>query len=316
MDMDTDALRWLQQVADGTTVTEVSEVEPVTQSGVSRALARLEEQIGAPLLRRSGRTLRMTHAGAVFKPHLDAMLHQLDDGIAAVNQLIDPDTGTVALAFQQSLGTWLVPDLARSFRTSHPLVGFQLTQVRDELHSAPLDGGNADLELGTRRPERPGNTSPHQPDTAVHTRLIAIEPLRLALPREHRLAGQPSVRLADVAADPFIGLRPASALRQRTDDLCDQAGFRPTVIFEGDDLSNVRGFVAAGLGVAVVPAPRAGSPESAAGPVVYREIMDPGAVREIYLIWSAERRLLPAADLFRRHIMRRAAAGRLPAVSQ
>src|ERR1019366_432184 len=65
MDMDTDALRWLQQVADGTTVTEVSELEAVTQSGVSRALARLEEQIGTPLLRRSGRTLRMTHAGAV-----------------------------------------------------------------------------------------------------------------------------------------------------------------------------------------------------------------------------------------------------------
>ena len=71
MSMDTDALRWLQQVADGTTVTEVSEAEPVTQSGVSRALARLEAQIGTPLLRRSGRTLRMTHAGAVFKPHLD-----------------------------------------------------------------------------------------------------------------------------------------------------------------------------------------------------------------------------------------------------
>ena len=55
--MDTDALRWLQQVADGTTLTEVSELEAVTQSGVSRALARLEAQIGTPLLRRSGRTL-------------------------------------------------------------------------------------------------------------------------------------------------------------------------------------------------------------------------------------------------------------------
>src|SRR6266571_1947379 len=120
MCMDTDALRWLQQVADGTTLTEVSELEAVTQSGVSRALARLEAQIGTPLLRRSGRTLRMTHAGAVFKPHLDALLHHLDDGIAAVNQLIDPDTGVVALAFQQSLGTWLVPDLARSFRAAHP----------------------------------------------------------------------------------------------------------------------------------------------------------------------------------------------------
>src|SRR5579863_9245100 len=147
--MDTDALRWFQQVADGTTVTEVSELVGVTQSGVSRALARLEAQIGTPLLRRSGRTLRMTHAGAVFKPHLDAMLHQLDDGIAAVSQLIDPDTGTVALAFQQSLGTWLVPDLVRSFRAAHPGVGYRLTQVRDELTAPALDGGNADLEIGT-----------------------------------------------------------------------------------------------------------------------------------------------------------------------
>jgi DNA-binding transcriptional LysR family regulator len=307
--MDTDALRWLQQVADGTTVTEVSETEAVTQSGVSRALARLEAQIGTPLLRRSGRTLRMTHAGAVFKPHLDALLHNLDDGIAAVNQLLDPDSGTVALAFQQSLGTWLVPDLARSFRAAHPGVRFRLTQVRDEPDSAPLDGGNADLELGTRRPQNP-------PDAALHTRLLALEPLRLALPREHPLAGQRRIGLAGVAGEPFISLRSASALRRLTDDLCEQAGFRPTIIFEGDDLSNVRGFVAAGLGVAVVPAPRAGSPEAVAGPVAYREILDPGAVREILLTWSAERRLLPATDLFRRHVIRRAATGRLPAVSE
>ena len=87
------------------------------------------------------------------------------------------------------------------------------------------------------------------------------------------------------------------------------------MIFEGDDLSNVRGFVAAGLGVAVVPAPRAGSPEAGPGPVAYLEILDPGAVREIFLTWSAERRLLPATDLFRRHVIRRAAACRLPGVS-
>jgi len=304
--MDTDALRWLQQVADGTTVTEVSELESVTQSGVSRALARLEAQIGTPLLRRSGRTLRMTHAGAVFKPHLDALLHHLDDGMAAVSQLIDPDTGTVALAFQQSLGTWLIPDLARSFRTAHPGVGFRLTQVRDEPNSAALDGGHSDLELGSRHPH----------DAQAHTRLIALEPLRLALPREHPLAGRRQIRLAEVAGEPFIGLRSASALRRLTDDLCERAGFRPAVIFEGDDLSNVRGFVAAGLGVAVVPAPRAGSPEAVRGPVAYLEILDEGAVREIFLTWSAERRLLPATDLFRRHVLSRAAAGRLPVVSE
>ena len=119
-----------------------------------------------------------------------------------------------------------------------------------------------------------------------------------------------------MASEPFIGLRAASALWRQTVELCQRAGFRPTVIFEGDDLSNVRGFVAAGLGVAVVPAPRAGSPEAVPGPVTYPEILDQGAAREIFLTWSAERRLLPATDLFRRHVLGRAAAGRLPAVSE
>jgi len=304
--MDTDALRWYQQVADGTTVTEVSDLVGVTQSGVSRALARLEAEIGTPLLRRSGRTLRMTHAGAVFKPHLDALLHHFDDGIAAVSQLTDPGTGTVVLAFQQSLGTWLVPDLVRSFRAGYPGAGFQLIVVRDELHSVALDGGNAELEIGSRR----------FPDETERTERLALEPLRLAVPREHRLAGQRRVRLAEAAGEPFIGLRPTSALRKLTDDLCEAAGFRADVVFEGDDLSNVRGFVAAGLGLAVVPAPRAGSPEAAPGSVVHREIEDPGAIREICLTWSADRRLLPAAEEFRRHALRRAASGRLPAVAE
>jgi DNA-binding transcriptional LysR family regulator len=307
--MDTNALRWFQQVADGTTVTEVSEIEMVTQSGVSRALARLEAEFGTPLLRRSGRTLRMTHAGSVFKPYLDALLHDLDDGIAAVSQLIDPDTGTIVLAFQRSAGTWLVPDLVRSFSAAHPGVGFRLIQVRDELTVTALDGGGADLEIGIRR-------SPYLRDPAVHTERVALEPLRLALPRDHRLAGQQRIQLADVAGERFIGLAAASALRRLTDDLCGQAGFRPDVIFEGDDLSDVRGFVAAGLGVAVMPAPRVGSPESAPGSVVYREIRDSGANREICLSWSAERRLLPAAELFRRHVLGRVSAGRLPAVAE
>jgi DNA-binding transcriptional LysR family regulator len=58
-------------------------------------LARLEREVGTPLLRRSGRVLRMTQAGSAFKRHVDALLHQLDDGLAAVSQLVDPETGAV-----------------------------------------------------------------------------------------------------------------------------------------------------------------------------------------------------------------------------
>jgi len=306
MYVDTDAVRWFQQVADGVTVTEVSELERVTQSGVSRALARLEAEVGTPLLRRSGRTLRMTRAGSAFKRHVDAMLHQLDDGLAAVNQLIEPETGTVALAFELSLGTWLVPDLVSSFRADHPHVQFELKQVRDELVTSVLGRGEVDLQISTVR-----NTDP-----TVQWRQLAIEPLRLAVPSGHPLARRAVIPLAEVSSEPFIMLRPTSLLRQLCEDLCEQAGFRPTVGFEGDDLPTVRGFVAAGLGVAIVPALREGSPDAVAGPLRHIEIADPQAARGIGLTWSTEHRLLPVAEMFRKHAIDRATARLFPAVAK
>ena len=306
MHVDTDAVRWFQQVADGVTVTEVSELERVTQSGVSRALARLEAEVGTPLLRRSGRTLRMTRAGSAFKHHADAMLHQLDDGLAAVNQLIEPETGTVAVAFELSLGTWLVPDLVSSFRTGHPHVQFELKQVRGELVSSVLGRGEVDLQISTVR----------RTDPTVQWRQLTVEPLRLAVPSGHPLARRARIRLAEVSSEPFIMLRPTSLLRQLCENLCEEAGFRPTLGFEGDDLPTVRGFVAAGLGVAIVPALREGSPETVTGPLHYVEIADPLAIRGIGLTWSTERRLLPAADLFREHAIGRATARLFPAVAK
>ncbi|HEY0938375.1 MAG TPA: LysR family transcriptional regulator [Trebonia sp.] len=325
--MDTEVLRWFQLVADGATVTEVSELEQVTQSGVSRALARLETQVGTPLLERSGRTLRLTRTGEVFKPQVDRLLEELDAGLDAVAQFLSPDTGTVAVAFPQSLGSWLVPDLLGSFRAAHPGVGFRLTHASDELHGLPLDGGAADLEIGTRR-FRTGAEASRPGDLVVHTRRIGLEPLRLALPAAHPLAvrqgdgswhgdggladsGKPGIRLAEVAREPFIALRTTSALRELGDQLCAAAGFRPKVVFEGDDLSNVRGLVAAGLGVAILPAPRAGSPVAGPGPVLYPPILDDGAEREIYLTWPADKPLLPAAELFRRHVIDTVSTGRI-----
>jgi len=318
--MDTDVLRWFTLVAEGVTVTEVSERELVTQSGVSRALARLESQVGAPLLERSGRTLRLTRTGEVFKPHVDRLLEELRAGLDAVARFVSPETGTVAVAFPQSLGSWLVPDLLGSFRAAHPDVGFLLTHARDELHGRPLDGGSADLEIGTRR-FRVGPEAVRPGDFAVRTQRIGVEPLRLALPASHPLASRPGadgkagIRLADVAAESFIALRPTSALRKLGDDLCAAAGFRPRVVFEGDDLSNVRGLVAAGLGVAIVPAPRAGSPVASPGPVRYPPILDDGAERDIYLTWPADKPLLPAAELFRRHVIDTVSSGRIRPVS-
>lgn len=291
--MDTDILRYFQQVADGATVTEVAELYLVSQPGVSRGLQRLEEEVGTPLLMRSGRLLRPTHAGSAFKRHVDTVLHALDDGLAAAEELIDPESGTVRLAFQRSLGTWLVPDLLAGFRADHPRVRFEFEHSHDALGSSLVAGGRTDLELSARRPRNPD----------VEWERLFSQPLCLVVPPGHALAGRDEVALVEAAAEDFVMLGPEWELRVLTDDLCAQAGFAPRVAFEEDDIPVVRGFVAAGLGVAVVPALPGEVLAHALGPERLVRLTDPGAFRDVGLAWSRSRRLLPSAELFRRHVL-------------
>jgi DNA-binding transcriptional LysR family regulator len=293
MDMETESLRWFQQVADGLTVTEVAHLHRVSQPGVSRALARLEAEIGTPLLQRTGRVLRPTYAGAVFKRHVEALLHDLDDGLGAVNELVDPRTGTVSVAFQLSLGTWLVPGMIESFRAEFPRVRFRLEQSHDALGSSLVAGGRIDLEFTSRRPRNP----------AVRWERLLAQPLFLVVPRGHRLADRAKASLSEVADDDFVMLRPSWELRILSDELCTEAGFRPRVAFEVDDLPVVHGFVSAGLGVAIVPASEGEPPPVSADAGRLVRLTDKGASRDVGIAWSRDRRLLPSADLFRRHVL-------------
>jgi DNA-binding transcriptional LysR family regulator len=294
--MEVEVLRWFQQVADGVTVTEVADLAMVSQPAVSRALARLEHEIGTPLLQRSGRVLRPTAAGAAFKRHVDASVHALDDGLAAVHQLLDPESGSVSLAFQLSLGTWLVPRIVRRFRNDHPKVSFRLQQSQDRLGSSLVASGQVDLELTSRRPRNP----------VVRWQPLFEEQLFLAVPPDHRLADADSTDLAATRDEHFVLLRQDWQLRRITDGLCEAAGFEPHVVYEGEDLPSIAGFVAAGLGVAILPAmdadpaaPRPGAPHLV-------RLTDAGTSRDIGLAWSPERRLLPAAEQFRTFVLSQA----------
>ncbi len=293
--METDALRWFQLVADGYTVTEVSDVFGVSQSGVSRALSRLEHDVGTPLLRRSGRVLRMTVAGAAFKRHVDSFVHHLDDGLAAVTELVDPESGTVSLAFPLSLGSWLVPRLIRGFAAEHPRARVVLArtsvgalgQISQELASR-----RADLELTAHRVVGPGYT----------WQKVLVEPLVLAVPLRHHLAERAEVSLEEVAGESFILRRAPSTMRTQCLELCAAAGFEPDVAFEADDLPTVRGLVAAGLGMAVVPAQGLSMPATFARTRLL-PLADAGAHREVGLAWSSDRPLLPSTAAFRGFVL-------------
>ncbi|WP_133854242.1 LysR family transcriptional regulator [Labedaea rhizosphaerae] len=291
--MDLQILRWFQDVAEGATVTETAQRAHLTQSALSRALARLEHEVGTPLFTRVGRTLALTPAGRVFKATLDRTLDQYDLGLRAVAELVDPERGVVPVAFLHTLGTWLVPPLISGFRETHPAVRFELRQHGEEPILRNLLDGVVDLVLTSGDPGHP----------RVRWQRLLVEPLRLAVPANHRLGRRKRVRLAEVADEPFILLRAGYGLRTLTEELCARAGFSPRVAFEGEEVETLRSLIAAGLGVALLPPPHAVL-STTVKPAHHLAVTDVPAARDIGLAWLADRQLPGASQAFHDHVLR------------
>ena len=212
-----------------------------------------------------------------------------------MSELVDPEAGVVTLAFPLSLGSWLVPGLIRAFRRDHPRVRVVLlrTAVGESGRvSSLLATRAADVELTTHRVGGPG----------IEWRRVLVEPLVLAVGTGHPLAARDAVSLAEAADEPFVMRRAPSGMRAQTLALCAAAGFEPEIDVEADDLPTVRGLVAAGLGVAVVPAMGLPAPTTFARTRLI-PLTDPGAQREVGLAWVAGRPLLPSAEAFRRFVL-------------
>jgi DNA-binding transcriptional LysR family regulator len=271
-------------------VTRAAQQLGMPQPTLSRALARLEADLGITLFARQGRTLRLTRAGVTFRAAAERALAEVERAAESVRLEADPGGGRVAFGFLHTLGPETVPGLLRAFRADHPRVRFQLVQTYAEAMLERLRAGTLDLCLTSPLPDGPG----------LVVRRLDEQRLRLVVPAGHRLAGRSRVRLAEVAGDPFVTLEPGFGLRRITDALCAEAGFAPRVAFEGEEAETLRGLVAAGLGVALLPPPAVPRPG-----VTELDVLGQRAVREIGVAWLDGQTDAPPLAAFKRFLLSR-----------
>ena len=262
----------------------------VPQSTLSRVIARLEADLGVTLFARRGRTLSLTPAGRRFLESVEGALAVVEQAAEAVRSDADPATGKVAFGFLHTLGSETVPELIRTFRVDHPRVRFSLVQNYGEWMVAKLRTGELDLCL----------TSPVPDDPDLVTRRLDVQRLRLVVPEDHRLAGRRRVRLEEAADEPFITLEPGYGMRRIFEDLCVEAGFKPRIAFEGEEAETLRGLVAAGLGVSLLPPPTVSRPG-----VRELAVSAPRAVREIGVAWLDGHQDTPPVDAFKKFLLSR-----------
>ncbi|WP_329313347.1 LysR family transcriptional regulator [Streptomyces sp. NBC_01262] len=271
-------------------VTRAAQQLGMPQSTLSRAMVRLEADLGVTLFARHGRTVSLTPAGRGFLASVERALAEVERSAESVRADADPEAGRVAFGFLHTLGTETVPGLLRTFRADYPRVRFQLVQTYGEGLLERLRAGELDLCL----------TSPVPDDPDLVTRRLDEQRLRLVVPEGHRLAGRKRVRLAEAATELFVTLEPGYGMRRIFDALCAEAGFSPRIAFEGEEAETLRGLVAVGLGVALLPPPTVPRPG-----VVELALTGQRAVREIGVAWLGGHPDTPPVAAFKKFLLSR-----------
>jgi len=241
-------LKVLCEVAARGSFSAAAEALAYTQSAVSQAVARLEAETGAALVVRDRRGVRPTAAGAVLIEHAEAIFAQIEAAEADVEAILGLRSGPLRVASFPSAGATLMPLAIATFRARYPDVSLTLAEGEPEEIAPRLRAGEFDLALLFEFPgvrERPG--------AGLATVPLLIDPMYLALPAAHALAGEPSLSLADLRDQDWVQTSASSPCARHVVRSCLAAGFEPKVTFESDDYETVQGLVAAGVGVALIP---------------------------------------------------------------
>jgi len=285
-------LQYFVTVARMEHVTHAAESLRVAQSAVSRQIHQLEQELGVALFTPKGRNLQLTPAGKLFLRRVEAILTDLDRAVLDLQEFLNPEAGEIRIGFPHSLGIHLLPSVIAEYRKDHPNVKFVLKQGTYHVLIRELLEGEIDLAFISPFPEEHDD---------VEGELLLSEELRVVLPANHLLAQYTSIRLEQLKDDSFVMFSEEYSLRTIVLEACRKAGFVPHVGFEGEETDTIRGLVAAGLGVSLLPE-MALIETSPMMPVSVR-VTEPQVQRTIGLIRRRGEKLPLVAEVFRSYVV-------------
>jgi molybdate transport repressor ModE-like protein len=246
--LDVRRLRVLREVAQRGSFSAAAEELSYTQSAVSQQIAALEQEVGAQVLDRGPRGVRLTDAGRALVDHAEVIFARLAAAEAELEDISGLRAGRLRFASFSSAGATLAPLAVGTFRQRHPGIRMELVEA-DEIDSIPmLRAGELELALVFEP-----HTLPDAGFEGLELVHLLDDVMYAVLPRDHRLANRRRLRLSDLAADPWINTGPSCGCAHFVAEECRLRGFEPDVVFATDEYATIQGFVAANVGVALIP---------------------------------------------------------------
>ncbi|SFI68293.1 DNA-binding transcriptional regulator, LysR family [Amycolatopsis sacchari] len=269
-------LRYFVTVAETCHFGRAAERLHIAQPALSQAIRQLEAELGASLFTRTTRQVALTAAGGFFLAEARRVLGTVEESVRGVRRIADGRLGLVRIGFTGTAAFSHLPAIAR--RVQQELPGVALEIEADLLTPAQCDAlRDGTLDLAVLRPPTRGD--------GIELRTLEVEPLILAVPAAHPLATAPTVSVADLRGEGFVGYASKdSVVNDAVNCACQAAGFSPRREHDAAGTAVLLALVAGGLGVAVVPASARALPLAG---VVFRDLADGGTV-ELALAWRGD----------------------------
>jgi len=241
-------LRYFVAVAEQRHFGRAAERLHMAQPPLSQQIRQLEAELGVTLLTRTTRRVDLTPAGAAYLDHARAILAAVDEAGEVAHRVAAGRTGRLTIGCVGSATYSLLPALAKALRSELPDVEFGFRgEMLSPDQAAALHDGSLDLALLRRLPDTSGLT----------IGVVRRERLLVALPQEHRYADRKRLRVTELAGEGLVVHAGSgrSVMNSLVHELFEAADLELEVVHEVAETSTLVTFVAAGLGVAVVPEP-------------------------------------------------------------
>ncbi|MDF2667739.1 MAG: transcriptional regulator [Paenibacillus sp.] len=239
-------LQYAIQIAADKNFSRAAEKLHIAQPSLSQQLSKLEKEIGVLLFHRNTNAVELTHAGAQFIEKAQKVIDMMEQIKQEMDDISHTRKGRLTIGSLPITGAHILPLVLPVFQKRFPEIDIVLVEETSARLEQLTANGQTDLSL---------LSLPLIEDALSYHTLIEEEIL-LALPPKHPLSepdGIP-VDLKLLESEPFIILKKGQGFRKLTLDLCSLAGFSPRIVFESSNIETVQSLVAAGMGIAFVPA--------------------------------------------------------------
>jgi len=244
MNVSVKQLRAFVAVAETGSFAQACEQLNISQPALSMAVKNLEDEVGGSLFLRSTRSLSLSPEGSAFLPTAQRLLRDWSDAFTDLQRLYSLQQGKLTIAAMPSFASTRLPAVLATYRQQFPNIDIAVRDiVMEELIEAVRAGR---VELGVAF--EPDDSEGLEFEALFTDRFVAV------LPEAHPLLTRSRLRIKDLLGDTVITLNRGSSTRRWTEDAFARESLSPPAIFEAFQLTTVGAMVAAGLGVALVPA--------------------------------------------------------------